>query len=573
MHNKEIAEIFEKIGTLLEIKGELIFKIRAYYKAAENIASLAEDIDTLYEEKRLHEIPGVGKTLQEKIGEFIQTGKLKAYEELTKEIPESVLEMVAIPTVGPKKAKLFYDELGVKSLADLKKALEKNRLDGLPGIKEKTIENIKKGVTLVESGQARMHLGKATEIAQLFLEILREEPAVKHFSVAGSLRRGRETIRDIDILVDTTDPKKVIDTFIKNPFVKSINAQGDTKVSILTKENVQVDLRIVEEKSFGAALLYFTGSKNFNIKIRQVAMKKDLKVNEYGIFSVKGKEEKWIAGKTEQDCFKALGLPFVPPELREDLGEQRIFEDKKIPQLIEISDIKGDLHMHSVYSDGKNTIEEMAQAAIVKGYSYIAVSDHSEKLKIASGLTEADLIRKRKEIDLLNSKLKNFRILLGSEVEIDTNGELDYNDKILKSLDIVIASIHSRFEQSSEQLTKRLVKAIQSKRVHVIGHPTGVHFGKRDSYPIDLKEVCKAARDYNVCLEINACPIRLDLNSTNAYFARECGAKFSINTDAHAVGQLDFMRHGISVARRGWLTKNDVINCLSLSELSKFLQR
>ena len=573
MRNKDVADILERMGTLLEIKGEIVFKTRAYFKAAETIAGLPEDIETIRKENRLTEIPGIGKTLAEKISQYLDTGRMKAYEELTREVPEGLLEVVQIPSVGPKKAKLFFEQLKVKNPQDLRKALDAGKLAGLPGIQEKTIENIRRGIRIVQEGQKRMHLGTATQVAEEFIAALKKLPEVKDIVAAGSLRRGRETVRDIDLLIDSANPSKVMDVFVHLPQVKSVNAHGETKSSILTQNNVQADIRVVEPKSFGAALLYFTGSKDFNIKLRQIAVKKEMKVNEYGIFSVKGKKERMLAGRTEEDCFKALGLPYVPPEMREDFGEEEFFTQKKVPALVELSDIQGDLHVHSTWSDGYNTIAQMAEAAHGKGYKYLAVSDHSPRLRVAGGVSPEELKKKKKEIDDLNVKMKGFHILFGTEVEIDSEGNLDYNSAILSEFDFVIAAIHSGFEQSSEHLTKRLVKVCQNKYVHAIAHPTGVHLGKREPYHFDFKEVCTAAVDHNVSLEINAFPVRLDLNGSNVYHARKYGVKFVIDTDAHRVDHMDFMKFGVTTARRGWLTKKDVLNTSSYAELMKALRK
>ncbi len=570
--NKDIADIFNRMGALLEMQDENVFKVRAYYKAAENIEDLAEDIETLKKEDRLSEIPGIGQALKEKIIEYLDTGKVTAYERLIKEIPETLLDIMNIPSVGPKKAKLFYDQLGIKNVESLRKAAESGKLLGLPGIKEKTIENILNGIKVVAQGQERMNLGKATRIAEEIVGVLQKLSEVKEISVAGSLRRMRETIRDIDILIDSSNPKKVMETFVRLPQVKSVNAEGDTKSSILTKENVQIDLRVVDPQCWGAALLYFTGSKNFNVKLRQIAIKKNMKVNEYGIFSLKGDKEKCIASKTEKDCFEALGLPYVPPEIREDIGENELFlgnEILKVPKLIELDDIKGELHVHSTWSDGRHTIAQMVAAAQARGYEYLAISDHSPRLIVAGGVSVENLKKKKKEIDELNKKLKNFCVLFGTEVEIDSEGNLDYNDTTLSQFDIVIAAIHSGFEQSQEQLTRRLIKACQNKYVHIIAHPTGVHLGKREPYNIDFKEFCKVAIDTNTFLEVNSFPVRLDLNSTNVYFARSMGVKFVINSDSHAREHLEYLKFGVAIARRGWLEKKDVLNTLTLKELRK----
>jgi len=573
MKNKEVADILTRMGTLLEIKGEMVFKIRAYFKAAESVTNLGEAIEDVKEKERLSEISGVGKALEEKIIQYLETGKISAYQKLIKEIPETILDVISVPSVGPKKAKLFLEELKVKNLNDLKKAAQNGKLLKLEGIQEKTIEKILRGIEIVQKGQKRMNLGTATRLADEIISTLKKLPEVKDISTAGSLRRGRETIGDIDILVDSSKPKKIMDVFTHLPQVRSVNAFGETKSSVMTEDNKQIDLRVVEPNSFGAALLYFTGSKSFNVKLRQLAKRKKMKVNEYGVFSVKDKKEKCVASKTEEDCLKALGIEYVPPELREEIGEDKIFKEQRIPKLIEPKDIKGELHVHSTYSDGKNTISEMVEAAQKRGYEYLAISDHSERLKVAHGVSPADLKKKAKEIDQLNKKLKNFRILFGTEVEIDRNGDLDYNDKILSEFDVVIAAIHSGFEQNQQQLTKRLTRACQNKHVNIIAHPTGVHLGKREAYNIDFRHICQTACENNVFLEINAFPIRLDLNSSNAHFAKEQGVKFTINTDSHRIEHLDYMKFGITLARRAWLTKEDVLNTKTLAQLLKALKK
>ena len=573
MKNKEIAELFTRMGTLLELKEENIFKIKAYYKAADNLLALTEDIAELRQAGRLSEIPGVGKTLEAKISEYLDTGQMSAYEQLIEEIPLSILDLVNIPSVGPKKAKLFYDQLQIKSVPELSAALESGKLEGLPGLKEKAIENIRRGIKLFLAGQERMDIASASAVAAEFVSALKKLPEVQEVTVAGSLRRMVETIRDIDILVTSTHPQKIMDVFVRLPLVKAVNSHGETKSSILTHNNVQVDVRVVEPESFGAALVYFTGSKNFNIKLRQIAIKKEMKISEYGVFSVKGEKEKFLAGKTEEETLAALDLKYIPPELREDIGEAELFGGKPLPRLIEAQHIRGDLHTHSTWSDGRNTIEEMALAAKALGYSYLGVSDHSQKLKIARGVSVEDLKRKKKEIDLLNQKLNNFRILFGTEVEIDTHGDLDYNDAVLSEFDIVIASVHSHFDQPREQMTERLIKVCRNKHVDGIGHPTGRHIGKREACDIDFKEFYKAAADTNTFLEINASPQRLDLDSSQVYFGRSQGVKFTVNTDSHAVEHLSFMKFGLGIARRGWLEAKDVLNTLPLAQLEKALKK
>ncbi len=573
MKNHEISELFTRFGRLLEMTDENVFKIRAYFKAAENIDALGQDLEELAKEEKLSAIPGVGRALEEKIIEYLKTGKVEAYEQLIKEVPETLIEVMSIPSVGPKKAKMFFDKFKVKTVDDLARIVAEGKLQGVDGIKEKTIQNITAGIAFVQQGQARLTIDVATQVARGFVNALKDLPGVRSVEVTGSLRRGKESVGDIDLLVDASDPKSVMEAFVHLPEVKTVNGHGDTKSSVVTRANVQVDLRIIPPNVFGAALLHLTGSQSFNVKLRQLAIKKDMKVSEYGIFKMQGEQEKLLPSDTEEKCFQALDLPYIEPELREELGEEWYFSGKKIPKLIELKDIKGDLHTHSTYSDGRHSIEEMAEAAQALGYEYLGVSDHSAKLKIARGVSEADLLKKIKEIEALNRRLKGFRVLCGSEVEIDSEGNLDYNEDTLARLDVVIASVHSGFEQSKEQITRRFVKACQNQYVHAIGHPTGRLIGRREGYQVDFKELCRAAADTGTCLEINAYPNRLDLDSANAYFARSMGVQFVINTDSHSKIHLPYMTYGVGVARRGWLTADDVINTRSLKELEKILKQ
>ncbi len=580
MKNSEIADLFTRMGSLLEIRGDNVFKVKAYFKAADQIRTLAEDIEQIRSEERLGDIPGVGKTLQEKIGEWLDTGRLAAYDKLVEEVPETLLDVMSVPSVGPKKAKLFFDKLAVKSLKDLTAAAKSGELEDLPGVQKKTVEKILAGIQTVESGQDRMLLNEAFWNARFVINALKDINGVRQIDYCGSLRRGRETVRDIDILVDAKDAQSVMDAFVKLHIVKSINAHGETKSSIMTKRNVQIDLRVVDQAAYGAALMYFTGSKNFNIKLRQIAIQQKRKINEYGVFDVSVKKEKCLASRTEKECFKALDLPYIPPELREDIGMAEIFEGDavhSVPKLVELKDIRGEIHVHSQYSDGKNTVAEMAERAEELGYEYLAVSDHSQALKVARGVSVEDLRSKREEIDEINQGYQDlgesFRVLCGSEVEIDSDGNLDYDDDILRGLDIVVAAIHTGLTQSRQQLTNRLIRACQNPHTNFIAHPFGIHRGKREPYDIDFEEVCRAAVDNNVCLEINSFPHRLDLESEKVYFARKLGVKFVINTDAHSTEHMDYMPLGVGVARRGWLTKHDVVNTFPLRKLLKHIQK
>ena len=583
MISKTISEIFRAIAKILEIKGENVFRARAYERAARNIESLSEDIQDLINENRLSEIPGVGKDLAQKIIEITKTGKLKFFEELKRSIPEGLLDLLRVPSVGPKHAKLFYDKLKVKSVQELEEFARKGKLLELEGIKEKTVENILKGITLFKKGRERMDLASALKAADEFIKPLKKNPYARKISACGSLRRMRETVGDIDILAVSAYPDKIIDAFLRLPNIKDVSAKGLTKTSVITKDGIKIDLRIVEEKSFGAAMIYFTGSKNFNIKLRQLAIKKNLKINEYGVFKVpsvggpalgaKDNKENYLRGKSEEEVFTSLGLQFIEPELREDRGEIELAARDNLPRLLTLKDIRGDLHAHSRYSDGQNSILEMAKAARNLGYEYLNMSDHSQSLKVAGGLSPEDLKIKRAEINKLNSKLKDFRIFFGAEVDIDSAGTLDYPDSVLVEFDIVVAAIHTGFKQSKQQITKRLVRACKNKNVDIIAHPTGKLWGTRDPYEIDFEEFFKAASDYGIVLEVSAYPLRLDLNDVNCRKAKEKGIKLAVSTDSHTTDQLKCMPLGVATARRGWLTKDDVINTLSGNELMKVFRK
>jgi DNA polymerase (family 10) len=569
MTNLLIAKIFRQIAEILEIKGANVFRIRAYKRAADTLEGMAEDFENLVNQDRLTEIPGIGRELAAKIKEIVQTGRSKFLEDLKKTIPEGLLELLDIPSVGPKTAKLLYEQLKVKNIKDLEEAIKKDRLSHIFGIKEKTVENITKGIAMLKRGRERMSLAVAIQLADEFIKSLKKLKEVENISCAGSLRRKKETVRDIDILAVSDKPQKVMEYFTKLPLVKDIQAKGKTKSSVRTREDIQVDCRVVEGKSFGAALLYFTGSKNFNIRLRTLAQKKGLKINEYGVF----RGNKFLAGRNEEEVFKLFKMSYIEPELREDSGEIGLAKKFDLPQLVELKDIKGDLHTHSRWSDGGNSIKEMAQAAMKKNYSYIAVTDHSQSLKIANGLAVSRLRQKQKEIERTNKNLKNLRILYGTEVDIDSDGKLDYKDEILKEFDIVIAAIHSGFKQSKEQLTKRISRACENKYVHIISHPTGRLWGTRDAYELDFSRILKTAKETNTALEINSFPQRLDLNDQQARLAKEMGVKLVITTDAHATEHLNNMQLGIYVARRGWLEAKDVLNTLSCAELLKAIKK
>ena len=563
MKNQEIAGIFRKVAQILEIKGDNPFRIRAYERAAQNIESLPEDIEGLIKQDKLKSIEGIGNDLEEKIKEIVAKGSLKQLEDLKKDVPQGLLDILNVPGIGPKTAKLLHEKLKINDVVMLERMAHSGKIRELPGMGEKTEENILRGIELFKRHSDRMDIKTAMDVAEGFMNELEALKDVKRISPAGSLRRMKETVKDIDILISSEKPESVMDRFVNLGYVKDVLAKGETKSSILTNDGVQVDVRVVEPSSYGAALMYFTGSKEHNIKLRQLAIEKGLKLNEYGIF----KKEKKIAGKTEEEMYEALGLKYITPELREDRGEIGLSMKDKLPHLIETSDIKGDLHIHSRWSDGASSIEEIVAKAREMKYEYIAITDHSQGLKVAGGLNKEELEIKRKEVERINKQYKDIKILFGAEVDIDSDGNLDYPDDILKEMDIVIAAVHLGFKQSKEKMTSRIIKACQNKYVHIIAHPTGRLWGARDAYEIGLEQLFKVCKDTQTALEINSFPQRLDLNDIACRMARDLGANIVINTDSHLKEHLDLMKFGVAVARRGGLEKNDILNTLPLGKL------
>jgi len=570
MKNLEIARIFNDIADLLEIKGDNPFRIRAYRRAAVNVESLAGDIAETSKEQLLA-IPGIGQDLAGKIEEYARTGKLRFYEDLKKEVPEGLGTLLSVPGLGPKTAKLLSDKLKIRNLDDLEQLAKEHRLSGLPGIKEKTEKNILKGIEMLKRGMERRPLGKVLPIADDIVEHLKKSSPVNKITLAGSIRRWKDTIKDIDLLATAGDAKAVMNAFVHLPHVRDVLMHGPTKSSVVIHEGLQVDLRVVEEDSFGAALAYFTGSKAHNIKLREMAVKRGLKINEYGIF--REEDDRKLGGEKEEDIYRILGLPFISPELREDTGEIEAALGGKLPNIVTLRDIKGDLHVHTKRSDGSHDFEELIEEARKIGYEYIAITDHSKGLGIAGGLSEERLLKEKKEIEAINKQLKGFRLLAGVEVDIRSDGQLDYQDDILKQLDIVVASIHSGFGQSREQQTKRMISAMRNPYVSVIAHPTGRLIGERDPYEVDMKEILTTAKETGTAIEINAYPLRLDLNDIYAKMAKDMGVRLVISTDTHVISQFHYMTYGVSIARRGWLEKTDVLNTMPYSALMNALKK
>ncbi len=569
MKNKELANLFEKMADILEFKDENPFKISAYRKASWILGDLTQDIEEITEKGELKDIPGIGEGMAKKIEEYLKTGKVSKFEEVRKEVPDELIAIMGIPGMGPKTLALLHKERRIESLSQLEKAVEDGSLIGIPGMGEKKVENIKRGIQLLKQSKGRMNLGIAFPVAKRIVETLREKTGSKKIEWAGSLRRMKENIGDIDILATGKDLKKIVHAFTHLPEVKEVLASGETKASVIVEGGFQIDLRAVEEGSYGAALQYFTGSKGHNIHLRGIAKARGIRINEYGVF----KGEKKIGGKEEKDVYKALGMVWIEPELREDRGEIEAAQKKNLPKLVEESEVKGDFHVHSNWSDGSSSIEEVARAAQGRGYQYVAICDHTKSLKITHGLDETRLMRQMEEIDRLNEKMKGFQILKGTEVDILSDGKLDLSDKVLERLDIVIAAIHSGFKQDREKMTRRIIRAIENPLVNIIAHPSGRLLGARDPYEVDIDEVMEAAKKYGKALEINAYFERLDLDDIHCRKAKEMSIRVAIGTDTHHLDQMWMMSLGVAVARRGWLETKDVLNTISLKEILKWCQR
>jgi len=571
MENIEVANIFDEVADLLEIQGANPFRIRAYRNAARTVGALGTPVETLVRQDggRLAELPGIGRDLAGKIAEICRTGTLPLLKQLSRETPESLVTLLTIPGIGPKRAGLIFNRLGVKTLPQLEKAARAGTLATLPGLGVRTQQAILDGLEQRKAHGDRVSLARAEAYVRPLVEALRSAPGVSNLEIAGSFRRRAETVGDVDILVAAPKPATVARRFVEHRDVAHVLAQGDTRCSVRLKNGLQVDLRIVARASFGSALHYFTGSKAHNIAVRALGVRKGLKINEYGVF--RGKRR--IAGRDEADVYRAVGLPWMPPELREMRGEIEAARADRLPTLVELDDLRGDLQMHTTATDGHNTLAEMAEAAARRGYDYIAITDHSKAVRVAGGLTRAGFRTQFREIDALQKTLDGLTILKSAEVDILDTGRLDLDEATLAELDLVVVSVHSKFALSKATMTKRIVRAIQHPRVHVLAHPTGRLIGRREPYAVDMEAVIRAASDHGVMLEVNAQPDRLDLNDVHAAMAREAGVPLVISSDAHRVEELAVVRFGVDQARRAWCTAADIANTASLRVLKKRLAK
>ena len=567
--NDQIEALLQEYADLLAISGGDAFRVRTYEKAARSVGGYHSDLATL-DRDGLLKIPNVGGSTADKIMEAVRAGSFRQLEDLREQVPASVREMTAIPTLGPKKAMMLYRDLHISSVEELADAIHEGLLHGLKGFGPKTEENILRGITLMQQSGDRVQLGMALDLAQ---EILAELSSVKgctRCAYAGSLRRMVETIGDIDILVGSVDPGPVMDAFASLSYVADVIAKGETKTSIRTTKGLQVDLRVVPPNVWGAALQYFTGSKAHNIRIREIAVRKKLKLSEYGLFDAE--TEELIVAETEEAVYERLGLPWISPLLREDRGEVEAALRGELPKLVELSDIRGDLHTHTNLTDGLATLEEMLATAAERRYAYYAITDHAPNLYMQR-MTDEKMLAQRDRVRKLQSKYPKMTLLHGSELNIDADGEVDWGPEFLEGFDVCVASVHSLFNQSKDDMTRRIVRACENPHVNVIGHPTGRQIGSRPPVDVDLEEVFKAAARTGTAIEINSYPDRLDLKDEHVMWAKRHGVKFAVDTDSHSTVHLDFMKYGVAMAGRGWLSKDDVINTWPLSKLRKFLKK
>lgn len=571
MDKRRVADILGEIALYLELKGENLFKIRAYENGARIIQALDEDLEVLVREKRLGTIKGIGKALEEKITELVTTGNLEYYNKMKAEFPASLFELFKIPGLGAKKIRLLYETLGIETIGELEYACKENRLLELPGFGQKTQENILKGISLVRTASGRYLLHEAEDMALGVFNGLKECPEVNSLSIAGSLRRKKEIIKDIDILAASDQAERVMDCFVALPDVADIIGRGPTKASVRLQKGIAVDLRVVSPEQYPYALHHFTGSKEHNTKMRHTAKSLGLKMNEYGLF--READGSRIPCSNEEELFKALGMAYIPPELREDTGEIEAAMENRLPDLVERDDLKGIFHIHTCYSDGINSIKELAEEARRQGYQYIGIADHSRSAYYAGGLSEDDVIRQHEEIDALNEQYEDFHIFKGIESDILPDGSLDYPDEFLRGFDYVIISVHSQFRMDRESMTRRILKAMDHPAATMLGHPSGRLLLSRDPYEADMEQILAKAAERGTVLEINANPHRLDLDWRWIKRAKEIGVKLMINPDAHSIETISHTQYGLAIARKGWCEKEDILNCLGTEDMTAFLNR
>lgn len=570
VHNSEIVDIFNRLADLLEIEDENPFRIRAYRNAARVIASMPKDVaEMLNEGVDITEFPGIGDDLAEKIATIVKTGKLPLLDQVEKSTPAILSTLMRIEGLGPKRVKRLYKELHIRSTDDLTNAITLGKIEKLKGFGEKVVQHIRQGVQNLKVTTQRFKLADAALIVEPLLKYLKKCEKVEIVECAGSFRRKKETVADLDILAITENSPAVIDYFVHYDEVAQILSKGSTRSTVRLKSGIQVDLRVVPAISYGAALVYFTGSKAHNIAIRKMAVRKKLKMNEYGVF--KGK--KHISGKTESEVYQTIGLPYIPPELREDRGEIEAALAGKLPHLLQLKDMRGDLHCHTNATDGNASLEDMAMAAKKIGYDYIAIADHSRHLAMTHGFDTKKLMQQIKKIDQLNEKLNHFVVLKSCEIDILEDGSLDLPDSILKELDLTVCAIHSKFNLSLKKQTERILRAMENPYFNILAHPTGRIIDQREAYKMDIEKIIKQAKNHNCVLEINAQPERLDLNEIHCKMAKEMKVKFSISTDAHSSSQLNYMRFGVYQAQRGWIEKADVINTFKLAQMKQILKK
>jgi DNA polymerase (family X) len=580
MDKKRIAEILDEMGTLLELKGENPFRSRAFHNASQIISGVSEDLSTLVKSKSLTEIKGIGSGLAGIITDLVTKGVSKNYEELRAAIPPGVLELLHLQGLGPKKVKVLYEKMGIKSIAELKKACEQKLLRSVEGFGAKTEENILKSIEQRERSSDKHLYPQALESAEKIIRMLKNIHGIKHCNYAGSLRRCKELIGDIDILVSAADKNRseILKKFTAYEEVESVLATGDTKASVMLKNGIQCDLRVVKDAEYPFALNYFTGSKEHNVEVRSLARKYGWSLNEYGFTHIEeiksSRKGKHIPScDNEEDIYKALGLHYIPPELREKTGEIEYAQKHVIPKLIELSDLRGTFHCHTTDSDGLSTLEQMVEAAKKLKWEYLGIADHSQAAAYAGGLSPEKVHAQMKQIDRMNEKDSNFRVFKGIECDILSDGSLDYSDKLLSEFDYVVASIHSKFKMTEDEATKRIIKALKNKYVTMLGHPTGRLLLEREGYPVNMNEIIDVAADYGKAIEINSHPMRLDLDWRYVKYAKEKGVRIFINPDAHHVDGLSDVQYGVGIARKGWLEAKDVVNTWPTRQVIHFLER